>query len=282
VKGQKTVLISGAAGGLGQALVRIFSGIGYRVIATDMEPSVLMVFKDLEDVISRKMDVTEPSAIKSIVDELDLSSTGLDILVSAAGIYDTYPVTEADTGLFKKMMEVNLLGTVNLIQGLLGPMIKKQGRVIVVTSESYKVQALFQPYMISKAALESYCRSARQELALKGIKLLIVRPGAIQTPLLKWMKAKAETDKYPVFSEEYRKSYEMSVKMVGSISSPDTVAETISRAATASHPKRIYRVNNSFLVNVVSWLPLALLDRIVVYKFYHKGSQRFSQRNTKI
>jgi NAD(P)-dependent dehydrogenase (short-subunit alcohol dehydrogenase family) len=270
LKEQKTVFISGAAGGLGQSLVRIFSGRGFRIIATDKDMAILSLFNTLEDVISRKMEVTDPVMIRNISEELELPSLGLDILISAAGIYDTFPVTEAHAGLFKNMIDVNLLGTANLIQGLLGPLVKSQGRAIVVTSESYKVQVLFQPYMISKAALESYCKSARQELALKKVKLLIVRPGAIQTPLLKWMNGDSDEERFPVYSEEYRKSYEMTVKMVGRITDAKVVAELIYKAATNPHPRRIYRVNNSLLVKIISVIPLRLLDWIVVKRFSNR------------
>ena len=130
----KTVFISGAGGGLGKALVNEFSGMGYRVIATELELSKLADFKGNPDIIPVRLDVTDPIAIKTVIEKLEMDRTGIDILISQAGIYDTFPLTEADPARFSRIMDVNLHGTVSLVQGLLQPLIKKKGRVIVVSS----------------------------------------------------------------------------------------------------------------------------------------------------
>jgi NAD(P)-dependent dehydrogenase (short-subunit alcohol dehydrogenase family) len=263
----KLVFISGAAGGLGKVLVREYSAIGYRVIAADIESTGLSEFSSSENVFTIKLDVTDLEQVKSLVKEQEIDRKGLDVLVCLAGIYDTYPVTEADPDLFKNIMAVNLLGTASLVQCFLKPLIRNKGRVIVVSSESYRIQAMFQPYMISKAALEAFCRTARQELALKGVKLVVMRPGAIRTPLLNWMSAPVDPGKYPVFDQELKISWKMSIKMVGTITSPEKVAGKILRASTVSVPKRIYRINNSPVLTLFSFLPAGIIDRLIIRMF---------------
>ncbi|MCK7460841.1 MAG: SDR family oxidoreductase [Sphingobacterium sp.] len=140
---------------------------------------------NLDNVMTKVLDITNAIQLNDFAKEIDLEHKGLDILICLAGIYDTFPVTEANPDLFKEIITVNLLGTAMLVQGFLKPLIRNKGRVIVVSSESYKIQAMFQPYMISKASLEAYCRVARQELDLKNVKLTVIRPGAIRTPLFK-------------------------------------------------------------------------------------------------
>jgi NAD(P)-dependent dehydrogenase (short-subunit alcohol dehydrogenase family) len=266
-KKDKTVLITGAAGGLGSALVKLFAEAGFRVIATDTDIMRLSGQDKGYDIIGKALDVTEPEQVKMIVNEMALDQTGLDILICAAGIYESFPVTEADPVLFKKIMAVNLLGTDNMVSNLLKPLVKSGGRVIVVSSESYKVQAMFQPYMVSKASLEAYCNCARQELALKGVKLSVIRPGAMNTPLLNWMKSAEFIERYPVYKKELMKSWKRSVKMVGKIVSPEMVAQKIFIAANETNPKRIYRVNNSRLVFFVSLLPKCFLDWMMIKMF---------------
>ena len=273
-KKDKVVFISGAAGGLGSALVKIFVKNSYRVIAADV---AIMDLPDPEGngkIHYKKLDITNLKQIDALRDELALHQSGLDILINAAGIYDSFPLTEADPDVFMQMMNVNLHGAVNLVQSMLDPLIKNKGRVIVVTSESYKIQALFQPYMVSKASLEAYCRVARQELALKGVKLTVIRPGAINTPLLKWMKSPVASEKYPVYNEELKKSWEQSVKIVGRISSPETVARKIFKAATDTYPKRVYRINNSILLNLVSILPNSFFEWLMIKMFRLKNNER--------
>jgi NAD(P)-dependent dehydrogenase (short-subunit alcohol dehydrogenase family) len=164
-------------------------------------------------------------------------------------------------------MAVNFLSCPAMVSLCLPALLKSRGRVIVVSSESYKIQALFQPYMISKAALEAYCRVAWQELALKGVSLSVVRPGAIQTPLLKWMNKDDVIDPGSVFHHEFKASLARSKKMVGKITPPEKVAEKIMKAATTRKPKRYYHVNNNPLLSWISILPNNWIDALIVRKF---------------
>ena len=260
----RTILISGAAGGLGSILVKKFSEQGDHVIALDISAEGLENLSNTDNVTTKVLDITSAIQVSDFIKEIDLDHKGLDILICLAGIYDTYPVTEANPDFFKKIMAVNLLGTAILVQGFLKPLIKNKGRVIVVSSESYKIQAMFQPYMISKASLEAYCRVARQELALKGVKLAVIRPGAIRTPLLNWMESSVNPLDYPVFSREFIKSRNRSVKMVGRIATPGQVAGKILTSATVSNPKRIYRINNNPLLTLISLMPANIFDWLVL------------------
>ena len=262
-----TVVISGAAGGLGTVLVKKFAALGYNVIAVDIDKSGLARFEGLQNVIAKNIDVTSIEQVRVLAREVNLDMKGLSLLICLAGIYDSYPVTEADTSLLQKIIAVNCTRAASLVNAFLKSLIKISGRVIIVSSESYKMQAMFQPYMISKASLEAYCRVARQELALKGVKLTVIRPGAIRTPLLKWMSSPVIPGQYPVFDEEFRNSWKISVRMVGRITTPEKVAKKIIRASTVSKPKRIYRINNSPLLTFISLLPSGFTDRISVRMF---------------
>jgi len=267
VNHSKTVLITGASGGLGQSLVRIFNNHGFRLIATDIVKPDLTDINGIPGIFFIQADVTDSADVARLKAEAALEETGIDILICAAGIYDTYPVTEADPALFRHMIEVNVLGTVNMVQGMLNPLIKNKGRVIVVSSESYKIQALFQPYMITKASLEAYCLSARQELSLKDVSLTVIRPGAINTPLLNWMKNKVPKEMYPVFGDEFEAGYLESLKLVGKLTPPDVVAGKIFKAAISRNPKRVYRINNNPLLRIASLLPGSVLEKIIKSKF---------------
>ena len=167
-------------------------------------------------------------------------------------------------------MAVNFHANVSLVNSLLRPLVKRQGRVIIVSSESYKIQAMFQPYMISKAALEAYARVAWQELALKGVWLSVIRPGAFSTPLLNWMHREEIKVPGSMFQIEFAASVKQSKKMVGRITTPEKVAGTILRAATSRRPKRVYRVNNNPMLSLITLLPSGIIDRIIVRRFRKK------------
>ena len=263
----KNVLVTGAGGGLGQAVVQSLLALDYEVIATDLNLSCLESSSHNPNLRKYEVDVTNDEAIRNLSSEMKLKQTGLDVLICLAGIYDTFPVTETNPEKFRQVIAVNFLGTASIINLTLKPLINKQGRVIVVSSESYKLQAMFQPYMISKAALEAYCRVAWQELALKNVSLSVIRPGAFKTPLLKWMEKEAELENPSLYKEEFLASLAQSKKMVGKIISPEKVAEIVVKAATASKPKRYYHVNNNPLLSLISLLPANLIDRLIVNRF---------------
>jgi NAD(P)-dependent dehydrogenase (short-subunit alcohol dehydrogenase family) len=267
----RTVVISGAAGGLGRVLVRKFASLSYQVIAIDIDKSGLSALSELKNVKTRFLDVTNPEQVRIYAEEFDQEQKALELLICLAGIYDTYPVTEADPVLLQKIIAVNFFGVAFMVNGFIKPLISSKGHVIVVSSESYKIQALFQPYMISKAALEAYCRVARQELALKGVKLTVIRPGAIRTPLLDWMSSRVHSGQYAIYNQEFSASRQRSIEMVGRITSAEKVAGKILQASTVSRPKRIYRINNNPVLTLVSLLPAGIIDRLIVRMFRIKG-----------
>ena len=254
---------------MGKCVTRSLLDSGYQVYAIDLRSEGL---EDLGGDHLRliEADITDTKAIDDVLSGLGLEETGLDVFVSLAGIYDMFPVTEGNYEKFHRIMSVNFLATAHLISKLFHPLVKNKGRVVVVTSESYKIQAMFQPYMISKAALESYCHTAWQELALVGVKLSVIRPGAINTPLLDWMKRNDIDDPGSIFREEFNRSLEQSKKMVGTITSPEKVAGKVLKAVQAKNPKHIYLVNNNPILSMISILPDNWIDSLIVKNYKKK------------
>jgi NAD(P)-dependent dehydrogenase (short-subunit alcohol dehydrogenase family) len=265
----KTAIVTGAGGALGKVVTRLLLESGYHVYAIDLKIGGL---EDMESATLKaiEVDITNAEEIENIFSKLNLDETGLDVLVSLAGIYDTFPVTEGRPEKFKRIMEVNFIATAQLVSGLFKPLVRNKGRVIVISSESYKIQAMFQPYMISKAALEAYCHAAWQELALVGVRLSVVRPGAFKTPLLDWMNWNDIDDPESIFREEFNRSLDQSRKMVGTITSPEKVAEKVMQAVLAKKPKKVYLVNNNPVLSIISLLPDNWIDYLIVKNYKKK------------
>ncbi|MFO7615489.1 MAG: SDR family oxidoreductase [Bacteroidales bacterium] len=269
----KKALVTGAGGGLGQRVVAKLSGQGWHVFAVDVNNDGLAALKSYENVKVFQADITDMSELKSLSRDLHQRFGGLDLLVCLAGIYDTFPVTAFASEVFNRMMSVNFLSTANVVQCFHEALIRSQGKVIIVSSESYKIQALFQPYMISKAALEAYCRVAWQELSMKGVRLSVIRPGAIDTPLLKWMK-KESIGQDPLFQKEFEAALHDSKRFVGKISDPERVAALILKIALARKPRRFYRINNNPLLSIIGFFPTALIDFLIVKKIKARVRQK--------
>jgi NAD(P)-dependent dehydrogenase (short-subunit alcohol dehydrogenase family) len=267
----QTAIVTGAAGGLGKAVVKALLEAKYHVIALDINLEGLQKLETHANLEVHQCDITNHTHVKELPKVLQLEKEGLDALICLAGAYGAFPVTENDPAFFERIMAVNFHSNVSLVNTMLKPLIKKKGRVVIVSSESHKIQAMFQPYMISKAALEAYARTAWQELVLKGVWLSIIRPGAIDTPLLSWMYEDEPGNEGSVYQKEFSASLKQSKKMVGRITTPEKVAAKVLHAATSRWPKRVYRVNNNLLLTLVTLLPPRVIDRMIVRQFRQKA-----------
>ncbi len=266
------VVISGAAGGVGRELTGALIRKGWHVVALDIVPEFSAAVTGSGSFEYHRVDVTDPQAVERLSRLVSAGDGGSFALVSLAGIYETFPVTEDKAGRFLRMSEVNFLSITSLVPPFL-PHLAGGGRVVVVSSESYKIQAPFQPYMVTKAALEAWCRAARLELSLAGARLSVIRPGAIATPLLGWMDRKPAFGS-SVYAREWEAGYTMSLGMVGHPTDAARVAGVIVKALESKNPKRVYRVNNNPLLSIAALIPGRLLDRLILLLLKKKTGKK--------
>jgi NAD(P)-dependent dehydrogenase (short-subunit alcohol dehydrogenase family) len=181
---KKVVLITGAGRGLGRAIAEAFYNDGFDVIATDIDLGLFSDIKDKEHFTCIKLDVTSENDVRHCAEIVSGKFGKLDVLISNAGIVDFYPVSEAGSERLKKIFDVNVFGLPDLTKYFLPLLINSSGRLIVISSESYKVPSPFQPYAVSKQALESLYKAIKIELSVKGVRSILIRPGAIKTRIL--------------------------------------------------------------------------------------------------
>lgn len=233
------------------------------MIATDINLELLADLTNKENYLPIRLDVTVERDIEQSLLMIAKHSKKIDVLVSNAGIVDFYSLAEAGGDKIRKIFDVNVLGLVNLTKHFLPLLIQSKGRLIVISSESYKIPAPFQPYAVSKQALESLYDSIKLELMLKGVRSVLIRPGAIETQLLD------ETINFPVattqsfFDIEFTKFIKAIPKYIGKISTPEEVAKIILMAGRSTNPKAVYHINNNKLVSLLSLLPKKLQSMII-------------------
>ncbi|MBA2592163.1 MAG: SDR family oxidoreductase [Gammaproteobacteria bacterium] len=187
-------LITGAAGGLGQALCRRFGESGYRVIGLDRVHGAAgceaFVEADLEALCA------SPGGLGSVLERIrGLVSTmtkqdgghvkpGLAVLVNNAACQVLGPVEALSVADWQRSLCVNLLAPFLLIQGLLPELMRARGSVINITSVHAKVtKPGFCCYATSKAALEGMTRSMATELGTR-VRVNAIAPAAFATPML--------------------------------------------------------------------------------------------------
>ena len=249
-----TVLITGAAKGLGRAIAKKFLESGWEVIGLDKAS-----FDYSHDGLTvYDVDITDMGRLKQIrADLLDRKVT-ISVLVNNAGFFKFFPITDSDPVELERIFSVNALAPMQMINIFRDDLVANQGRVIQISSENVKLSGLFQPYPSSKIALESLSTAARQELKLLGVKLIMIRPGAIKTELLEWNHPQSNT--YRHYVDRFIR--QANSKMSGSIP-PEKVADLVHIAATTRKPKKIYNINHNRWLSVFSLLPGSLRDKIV-------------------
>jgi len=172
----KTVLVTGANGGLGSVFVeKILELNPNKIYCTARDIKSLQNIKKLSEIIEIiKLDITSKESITVAVSKIDK----LDILINNAGV-------NSNTKLFDDSfvdIEVNLKGTVNLTQALFEKLKNSKGTVVNVTSVLALVNLpMLANYCVSKSALHSFTQALRAEFGLFGGEVYEVLPGPIET-----------------------------------------------------------------------------------------------------
>ena len=122
------------------------------------------------------------AAIKTTIDRFG----GVDILVANAAVADSGPIAQADPSVYRAVIETNVLGVLHGIRAVLPHFIRcKQGHIVVVASVSGRVTYIGEPaYVASKHATIAFAECLRQEVAGQGIRVSVIEPGLVETPLI--------------------------------------------------------------------------------------------------
>jgi len=178
----KNVLITGATGGIGSALVKKFVSLGGNVLGTGTKTEKLeLIKKQNPDIKVKKFDISNHSGIEEFIESVSLELGGLDILINNAGINkDNLSIRMKDEE-WKKVIDINLTSTFLLSKYSIKKMLKnKFGRIINITSVVGHTGNLGQSnYSASKAGIIGMSKSLAIEYAKKNITVNCVSPGFI-------------------------------------------------------------------------------------------------------
>ena len=182
----KKILITGATGGIGNALVKKFSLLGGNVLATGTKNEKLdLLKKDFPKIITLNFDISKHDKVEEFIENVFSKLNGIDILINNAGINMDNLSLRMKNEEWKKVIDINLGSTFLLCKYGIKKMLKnKYGRVINVTSIVGHTGNLGQSnYAASKAGIIGMTKSLAIEYAKKNITLNCVSPGFIQTKM---------------------------------------------------------------------------------------------------
>ena len=182
----KKILITGATGGIGNALVKKFVSLEGSVLATGTKTEKLEALKkEFSNINILKFDISDHSKIEEFVENVSSQLNGLDVLVNNAGINaDNLSLRMKDEE-WKKVIEVNLGSTFFLCKYAIKKMLKnKYGRIVNITSVVGHTGNIGQAnYAASKAGINGMSKSLAIEYAKKNITINCVSPGFIQSKM---------------------------------------------------------------------------------------------------
>jgi NAD(P)-dependent dehydrogenase (short-subunit alcohol dehydrogenase family) len=186
-----TVIVSGAAGGLGRALGQRFARAGSRVVLLDRDAAgVAAVGDELSrsgaEVLALPCDVTEPDACAGAVAAALRQYGRVDVLVNNAGITHRSAFASTETSVLRRVLEVNLFGAINLTRPALPHLQQSRGLIVAISSVAgYTPLIARTGYAASKHALHGFFESLRTELAGDGVDVMMVCPSFIATGIEK-------------------------------------------------------------------------------------------------
>ena len=183
----KTVLITGSAVGIGRACALQFARAGANVILVDLDAEGLQKTENevksiTENVLAFCCDVSEHTAVLETVGRAAAHFGKIDILVNNAAIWRQFSLFhETDITVWKKLIDVNLMGTVYFTKAVVDQMIENRyGRIINVASVAGVYgNANMSPYSATKGAVISFTKALAKELAQYNITVNSVSPGSV-------------------------------------------------------------------------------------------------------
>src|SRR5581483_7822637 len=180
----RTALVTGASSGIGAACANRLVRGGWHVLA-----GVRRTGDAPAGTEELRLDVTDPTQIRAAADRVER----LDGLVNNAGIVVAAPLEELPLDELRRQLEVNVVGQLAVTQALLPALRAARGRIVLVGSIAGRSALPFLgAYSASKFALEAVADALRIERAPAGIRVSLVEPGTIATPI--WQRAAADAD----------------------------------------------------------------------------------------
>lgn len=177
-------VVTGASSGIGAAVARSLSESGRRLLLIARRAPRLEAL-DLPHATTAAVDVTDEAAVADAINRAAAEFGPVATLVNCAGVLHLGPFLTQSTETWRQTLEVNVLGTVHAIRAVLPGMLARGAGTIVNVSSVAGRQGFpdHSAYCASKFAIEGLSRSLRREVGARGVRVVVVAPGVVDTEL---------------------------------------------------------------------------------------------------
>ena len=190
----RVAVVTGAAGGMGRAIVDRLLADGLTVVGVDIDgPALLAMSADLDGFIPEAVDLTDPPAIIDLFDRLQSRFGGIDALVNNAGtcLMSDFPDIPADE--LDRQMAINFSSAFHCCQGAIRAMLGRDGvrKIVNISSNGAYNFDVFDPphYRASKAAMDTLTKDLSRRYARDKIAVNSIAPAMTETPLFNVLSA---------------------------------------------------------------------------------------------
>ena len=270
----RTVLVTGTSSGIGRGLCQALIKRGYKVFGTvrNRKDATELKKEFGENLDALLVDVTDEKQVIKAKEKVQnyLNGKPLTALINNAGIATLGPVEFLPTSDFKKQIDTKILGTflcTKIFLPLLGTdinLIGNPGRIINISSIlGGKIGSPFMSgYCASKHAVEAFSESLRRELKPYRIKVIIVAPGSVSTPI--WKEVKKQRDQNKYHKTKYGISFK---KILNSLESFDQnslsmkqLTSIIIKSIEIKNPKIRYNPTKDPIQKLWPYIPKKIMD----------------------
>lgn len=212
---RKIAWVTGASSGIGRAVALKLADDGWQVAASARSAEKLAaVAAERPGLIHvHPVDVKDRQAVREVAGRVEQTLGPIDLALFSAGGYKRESARDFDAGMLRELVDLNVTGTGNCIEAALGPMIARRGGQIAVIASVAGYLGL--PgggfYGATKAALINLCEALRPELEREGVKLQLISPGFVDTPL-----TRKNDFPMPFLISEKRAAHEIVAGLAGS------------------------------------------------------------------
>lgn len=258
----KYALITGGASGMGRATALKLSQNGYHVFSCDIKKND----EKNENITELLVDVTDMQSVKNAYEYVSSKTDKLDAVINFAGIIMMNSLIEISEDDFIKIFNINVFGAYRIIKTFFPLVQNAKGKIFITTSElaPNKILPFNAIYSISKKSLDAYAQGLTMELGFLGIPVITLRPGAVQTPIIKNSSEEMNrlNNNTQLYKNTITKFKHIVDKEQGKAIPTTKIADLVYKILNKKNPKHIYAKNTSKKLKLLNIVPTKLQLKI--------------------